>query len=212
MEFKPKKSRALVIRKGKSTHQVELKVQGKVIPSIIDNPITYLGKWFDDSLSDKNNIRRIEQKVSEGIRNIDKTGTVAVGRQGFGTSKSCYWKNANTQERRSLDQREIKYRIEENRQAKTVELGSLVKMGIRTTTPNMVRNMALFSIPTTVHSEIRVRCVTNTYKSAQVEPFRNTRLPLVWKQRNSTCSFRMQYRSNTRKIYLATQSSTPGTS
>ncbi|XP_063420791.1 uncharacterized protein LOC134706007 [Mytilus trossulus] len=251
MAFKPRKSRALIIRKGKSTHQVELKVQGEVIPSIIDNPIKCLGKWYDDSLSDKNNIRKIEQQVSEGMRNIDKTGlpgklkawiyqhgllpriswplmlyeitlstveklertinrhlrkwlgvppsfttvglysrttklqlpltsiveefkvcktrlvmtlkeskddkvrtagvqvrtrrkwsaskavseaesrlrhkdiigTVAVGRQGLGTSKSCYWKNANTKERRSLVQREVKSREEENRQAKTVELG-----------------------------------------------------------------------------------------
>ncbi|XP_063418448.1 uncharacterized protein LOC134701249 [Mytilus trossulus] len=255
MSFKPKKSRALIIRKGKRTHQVELKVQGEhgeVIPSIIDNPIKCVGKWYDDSLSDKNDIKRIEQQVSEGMRSIDKTGlpgklkawiyqhgllpriswplmlyeitlttveklertinrhlrkwlgvppsfttvglysrtaklqlpftslveefkvsksrlvmtlkesrdhkvrtagvqvrtgrkwsaskavseaesrlrhkdivgTVAVGRQGLGTSKSVFWKNANTQERRSLVQREIKSREEENRQAKTVELES----------------------------------------------------------------------------------------
>ena len=74
MSFKPKKSRALIIRKEKRAHQVELKVQGEVIPSIIDNPIKCLGKWYDDSLSDKNNIKRIEQQVSEGMRNIDKTG------------------------------------------------------------------------------------------------------------------------------------------
>ncbi|VDI00806.1 Hypothetical predicted protein [Mytilus galloprovincialis] len=58
------------------------------------------------------------------LRHKDIIGTVAVGRQGLGTSKSCYWKNANTQERRGLVQREIQSREEENRQAKTVELGS----------------------------------------------------------------------------------------
>ncbi|XP_063435804.1 uncharacterized protein LOC134716731 [Mytilus trossulus] len=57
------------------------------------------------------------------LRHKDIIGTVAVGRQGLGTSKSCYWKNANTKERRSLVQREVKSREEENRQAKTVELG-----------------------------------------------------------------------------------------
>ncbi|CAC5393840.1 unnamed protein product [Mytilus coruscus] len=66
MDFKPMKSRPLIIRNGKSTHQVELKVQGEVIPSIIDNPIKCLGKGFEDSLSDKNNIGRIEQHVSQG--------------------------------------------------------------------------------------------------------------------------------------------------
>ncbi|CAC5393214.1 unnamed protein product [Mytilus coruscus] len=73
LAFKPKKSRALIIRKGNSTHKIELKVQ-EVIPSIIDNPVKCLRKWFDDSLSDKNNIRRIEQQVSDGMRNIDKIG------------------------------------------------------------------------------------------------------------------------------------------
>ncbi|VDI56344.1 Hypothetical predicted protein [Mytilus galloprovincialis] len=64
MAFKPRKARVLIIRKGKSTHQIELKVQGEAIPPIIDNPIKCLGKWYDDSLSDKNNIRRVEQQVS----------------------------------------------------------------------------------------------------------------------------------------------------
>ncbi|CAC5403064.1 unnamed protein product [Mytilus coruscus] len=73
MAFKQMKSRSLIIRKGRRIHKVELKMQGEVIPSIIDNPIKCLGKGFDDSLSDKNNIRRIEQ-VSEGMRNIDRTG------------------------------------------------------------------------------------------------------------------------------------------
>ncbi|XP_076086812.1 uncharacterized protein LOC143057392 [Mytilus galloprovincialis] len=71
--------------------------------------------------------RSASKAVSEAesrLRPKDIVGTVAVGRQGFGTSKSCYWKNGNTQERRSLVQREIKSRGEENRQAKTVELGS----------------------------------------------------------------------------------------
>ena len=49
-------------------------VQGEKIPSIIGNPIKCLGKWYDETLCDRTDISRIEQQVSEGMRNIDKTG------------------------------------------------------------------------------------------------------------------------------------------
>ena len=58
------------------------------------------------------------------MRHKDIVGTVAEGRQGLGTSKSCYWNKANAQERRNLVQREIKCTEEENRQTKLVEIGS----------------------------------------------------------------------------------------
>ena len=74
MTFKPKKSRSLVIKKGKVTQQFHLKVQGEVIPTIVGNPIKCLGKWYDDSLNDRKNVSRIKQQVEEGMRNIDKTG------------------------------------------------------------------------------------------------------------------------------------------
>lgn len=54
--FKPKKSRRLVIQKGKTTGRFKLLVQGEVIPNIQGNPIKSLGKWYDDSLSDWNSI------------------------------------------------------------------------------------------------------------------------------------------------------------
>ena len=74
MTFKPKKSRALVIRKGRVSQQSTLTVQGETIPTIIGNPIKCLGKWFNDTLGDKDNIRKVEQQVEEGLRKIDKTG------------------------------------------------------------------------------------------------------------------------------------------
>ena len=53
MTFKPRKSRSLVIRKGRVTQSVNLTIQGENIPSFIGNPIKCLGKWFDDTLGDK---------------------------------------------------------------------------------------------------------------------------------------------------------------
>jgi hypothetical protein len=73
MKFKPRKSRSLIILKGRVTQKYQLSVQGESIPSIVDNPIKCLGKWYDDTLGDQNNIKKIQQQVEESMRNIDKT-------------------------------------------------------------------------------------------------------------------------------------------
>lgn len=60
MKFKPNKSRSMVIRNGKVTNRFKLHVQEEAIPSIEENPIKCHGKWFDDSLSDRNNTSSTE--------------------------------------------------------------------------------------------------------------------------------------------------------
>ncbi|KAH3820094.1 hypothetical protein DPMN_121838 [Dreissena polymorpha] len=47
MRFKPRNSRALVIRKGQPTKKFNLTVQVDNISSIMDSPIKCLGKWYD---------------------------------------------------------------------------------------------------------------------------------------------------------------------
>lgn len=73
MNFKPKKSRSLVIKRGSVTKRFTLQVQGEDIPSIMDSPIKCLGKWFDSSLSDKANVERIRSQLQEGLKQIDKS-------------------------------------------------------------------------------------------------------------------------------------------
>ena len=51
-----------------------MKIQGEQIPSIVNNPIECLGKWYDDTLKDVNNSRRLERDTTEKLVNIDKTG------------------------------------------------------------------------------------------------------------------------------------------
>ncbi|GAA6111895.1 uncharacterized protein LOC122132692 [Tachysurus ichikawai] len=70
---KPKKSKSLVIQKGKKTGKFKL-VQGEVIPNIQGNQIRCLGKWYDDSLSDKNSISSTGKQVEEWLKKIDKSG------------------------------------------------------------------------------------------------------------------------------------------
>ena len=88
MKFKPAKSRCLVIKKGKVTQRFNLKIQGEQIPSIVNNPIKCLGKWYDDTLKDVNNSRRLERDTTEKLVNIDKTGCQGNLKHGFSSTDS----------------------------------------------------------------------------------------------------------------------------
>ncbi|XP_078621248.1 uncharacterized protein LOC144887724 [Branchiostoma floridae x Branchiostoma japonicum] len=74
MRFKPKKSRCMVIRRGKITSRFKLEVQGEPIPTIVGNPIKCLGKWFDESLTDKKNVSSTVRQAEEWLRRIEKSG------------------------------------------------------------------------------------------------------------------------------------------
>lgn len=55
MQFKPRKSKCMVIRDARVTSKFQLHVQGEAITSIKESPIKCLEKWYDASLTDKNN-------------------------------------------------------------------------------------------------------------------------------------------------------------
>lgn len=74
MQFKPRKSRYLVIKKGISTERFVLTIQGDNIPAIQDNPIKCLGKWYDSSLNDHKNISRVKVQLHLGLKQINKSG------------------------------------------------------------------------------------------------------------------------------------------
>ncbi|XP_053395693.1 uncharacterized protein LOC128555904 [Mercenaria mercenaria] len=74
IKFKAKKSRSMVIKNGQTTKKFNFQVQGEDIPSIVDSPIKCLGKWYDASLNDANNIQRIKNQLQEGLKQIDQTG------------------------------------------------------------------------------------------------------------------------------------------
>ncbi|XP_052218148.1 uncharacterized protein LOC127835750 [Dreissena polymorpha] len=44
------------------------------IPSIVTSPNKCLGKWFDSSLQDRDNVKKLEQQVEEGLKKIDRCG------------------------------------------------------------------------------------------------------------------------------------------
>ena len=74
MKFKPKKSRCLVLKKGIISQQFKMKVQSDDIPTIVNNPIKCLGKWFDSSLTDSNQTNKLEPTVTSWPKKVDKIG------------------------------------------------------------------------------------------------------------------------------------------
>ena len=74
MEFKPPKSRSLVIKNGKVTNKYRFRVADMEIPSITEKPVKSLGKVFDSSLSDKDSIKQTTRQFSEWLSTIDKSG------------------------------------------------------------------------------------------------------------------------------------------
>ena len=72
VKFKPAKSRSLVIKKGRTTEMLNLNIQKEEIPSIVESPIKCLGKWFDASLQDRDNVKNLKNQVEEGGREEDR--------------------------------------------------------------------------------------------------------------------------------------------
>lgn len=73
MLFKARKSRSLVIKKGRVTSKFSLQVQGEVIPSIVENPIKCLGKWLNASLTDGANVTDAVKLAEEWLKKTDKS-------------------------------------------------------------------------------------------------------------------------------------------
>ena len=74
MKFKAKKSRSVVIQKGKVEDKYQFKIQGELIPSLKDQPVKSLGKWYFKSLNDRENIRMFVEQVKDGLKKIEETG------------------------------------------------------------------------------------------------------------------------------------------
>ncbi|XP_053391239.1 uncharacterized protein LOC128554051 [Mercenaria mercenaria] len=65
MKFKPAKSRSLVLKKGKVQDRFRFRVNGELIPTVTEQPVKSLGKWFRRSLSDKESVREMRQQCED---------------------------------------------------------------------------------------------------------------------------------------------------
>ncbi|XP_069105862.1 uncharacterized protein [Argopecten irradians] len=70
MKFKPTKSRSLVLKAGRVKEE-RFKVVGSDIPTISEKPVQSLGKWFDDSLNDRNSVVEMRRQADEWMKTVD---------------------------------------------------------------------------------------------------------------------------------------------
>ena len=70
LDFKLEKCRALVIIKG-IIERRDIILNGKPITLLQDNPAKYLGKSYNDSLTEQEQIKQLERAVKQALKNID---------------------------------------------------------------------------------------------------------------------------------------------
>ena len=74
MKFEKKKSSRLLLREERVDRRG--KIQGEEIPSIVGNPIKCLGKWINESLTDKESIEDTKKKLLAWLKQLmAMTGT-----------------------------------------------------------------------------------------------------------------------------------------
>ena len=71
IKLNAKKSRSLVIKRGKIDNGNRFRISGEVIPSISESPIKYLGKVYDDTLKDIANTRNTKAQLDQWVAKIE---------------------------------------------------------------------------------------------------------------------------------------------
>ena len=74
MKFKPAKSRSLVLKSGKLTNRYKFKIQGDTIPTLSDNPVKALGKWYRPELNDQASMKETQDQLRTSMNLIGKSG------------------------------------------------------------------------------------------------------------------------------------------
>ncbi|GFO16342.1 reverse transcriptase [Plakobranchus ocellatus] len=74
MEFKPKKSRSLSIRRGKVDEATTFTVAEQQISTVSQEPVNSLGRWYDSSMKDTRRGAETLELASESLLAINKCG------------------------------------------------------------------------------------------------------------------------------------------
>ena len=73
MKFNPKKSRTLVIKKGKVLKNFVFKISDERIPTVSEAPVKSLGKMFDDTLKDGNTKLSAIAQIEKWLLSVDES-------------------------------------------------------------------------------------------------------------------------------------------
>ena len=74
MKFKPKKSRSFSVRKGKIDATTIFTVASQQIPTVSQEPVKRLGRWYDSSMKDTKRGLKIVELATEGLLAINRCG------------------------------------------------------------------------------------------------------------------------------------------
>ena len=74
MKFKPKKSRSISVRKGKIEEATTFTVANQQIPTVSQEPVKSLGRWYDSSMKDTKRGQEALEMATEGLAAINKCG------------------------------------------------------------------------------------------------------------------------------------------
>ncbi|XP_052260998.1 uncharacterized protein LOC127865149 [Dreissena polymorpha] len=72
MKFKPQKSRSMVLRKGQIQESARSRIEDQLIPTVKEQPVKCLGKWFRDSLNDQQSIKDTVVHMESWLKDVDK--------------------------------------------------------------------------------------------------------------------------------------------
>ena len=72
MKFEPKKSRALVLKKGRLDREFSFSLGNEHIPSQHGEPVNSLGRWYTESLSDVDRVKEKEDQLLSGLKSIHR--------------------------------------------------------------------------------------------------------------------------------------------
>ena len=63
-----------VYQKKKKLEKIVLRISNKTIPTIKEEPIKCLGKWFNESICDTESITEMRNPTKEWLDSVDKSG------------------------------------------------------------------------------------------------------------------------------------------
>ena len=72
MKIKPSKSRSISIVKG-HLKDVRFCIGDDPIPTVSEQPVKSLGRWYNESLRDKDQVQQVRQDIADGLESINKT-------------------------------------------------------------------------------------------------------------------------------------------
>ena len=72
MKFKAKKSRSLSFKKGVQC-QTKFKIAGETMPTVKEQPVKSLGRWYAGSLSDRSRGVEVMRQAEDGLKRIERS-------------------------------------------------------------------------------------------------------------------------------------------